>query len=311
MEVFYELNENFNKIRNVSIGEKFSRSFEILMDGFKAYLKYPVLIIPIIFHIMSSLLILVVLFLNVRPYISDTNTIPTDVVVYIALGTCLLICATYTIGSFMMLEFIQQIEMGEKINVGKAFYESFCKDLIKGLPLMIIWTIISFIGKCLKGKRSKETFIGTCIRMSLYCIFPAIAWEDYDSIGAVKRGIKVLKHTYSEVFFSIIQTSFVGFLLAVPIALLIGIMVIFQVNVQTCFLLVLLIIGYAIFVGTLCEYIGQMFTASLYIWYIKWERETRNAKINHTSEPSLYDIPMPSLLDDIPDLVYRKKPSIL
>ena len=88
-------------------------------------------------------------------------------------------------------------------------------------------------------------------------------------------------------------------------------MVFFKVNVQILFILVLLCLGYAIFIGTLCEYIGQMFTASLYIWYKKWEREVCNARINHTSEPSLYDIPMPSLLDDIPDLVYKKKPSNL
>ena len=173
MEVFDELSENFNEIQTVSIGEKFSRSFEILMDGFKTYFKYPVLIIPIIFHILSSLLTLIIIFLNVLPYMDNENSIPTNMAIYIVLGSCFLICTTYTIGSFIMLEFIQQIERGEKINIGKAFYESFCKNLITGLPLIIIWTIISFIGKIFRGKRKRETFIGTCIRMSLYCIFPA------------------------------------------------------------------------------------------------------------------------------------------
>lgn len=310
MEVFDELKEEFNELRDVSIGEKFSRSFEILTDGFKAFFKYPVLLVPVILHIVLISLIMFSIFIFVRPY-ADTNAIPPDIAIYVVLIMCLLICTAYTICAFIMLELIQQIEMGEKICLLKALYESFCKNLIKGLPLIIIWTIISFIGKFLRGKRSKETFLGTCIRLSMYCILPAIAWEDYGSIEAIKRGIKVLKKTYAEIFFSIIQTSVIGFLALLPLPIVVWMVFVFNGNPQACLTVIVLFVGYAVFVGALCKYIGQMFAASLYIWYKKWERETRNARINHTSEPSLYDIPMPSLLDDIPDLVYKKKPGIL
>ena len=305
MEFFDDLSENFNEIRNVSFGEKFGRSFKILTDGFKAFFKYPVLLIPVILHIVLISLIMGGIFLYLQPY-ADMNAIPPDIAIYVVLTMCLLICSAYTICAFIMLEFIQQIETGEKICILKALYEAFVKNLIKGLPLIIIWTIISFIGKILKGKRSKETFFGTCIRLSMYCILPAIAWEDYGSIGAIKRGIKVLKKTYTEIFFSIVQTSVIGFLLILPIPIVVWMIFTFSGNIQTCLIVIVLFIGYAVFVGALCEYVGQMFAASLFIWYKKWEREVRNARINNTSEPSLYDIPMPSLLDDVPDLVYKK-----
>ena len=308
---FDELREEYNDLGYVSIGERFSTSWEILTDGFKAFFKYPVLLIPVILHIIFTTLISAGAYLYCLPYVDDIHSMPVNYAISLSLIYYFLISTANATCSFIILEFIQQIESGEKINIGKAFQEALCIDIIRGLPLIFMWTIISFIGGFLKGKRKGETFVGTCIRLSFYCIFPAIAWEDKGSFEAIKKGLKVLKATFREVFFSIIQTELVALLIALFIPLFAGIIYMFRDNRPFCLLLVIIFLGIAVFIGALCKYIGQIFTASIFLWYKKWESECYIASINNQPKPSLYDIPQPSLLDDIPDLAGIKAPKYL
>ena len=49
-------------------------------------------------------------------------------------------------------------------------------------------------------------------------------------------------------------------------------------------------------------YIEQMMTALFYLWYMKWEKETKQAIKDNREIPTLESIQKPSLLDDLYEL---------
>ena len=327
IENYNNYNELYNtystRLSEVTFGEKFVRSFEILIDAFKAFCKYPVLLLPVILHIIINLS---GIYLCILPYINNLEQTPKNTPIYVTLAICVWTYATYAICSFIMLELIQQISTRKKVNIMEALYETFCKSLIKSAPLIILWAGISFVITAIRkfivgklesggfGKRLVGTFISILIemlfgvlmdfiRMTFYCIFPAIAWEDRSSTEAIKRGLKVLKKTGAEIFSATVQTGFISFLLIVPAAFILIFAALthtFDIhNKQELFRAIMLYIGYVVTVVAICEFIGQMFAASVYIWHKKWECECRKARLQNIPEPNLYDIPTPSLLNDV------------
>jgi hypothetical protein len=47
-----------------------------------------------------------------------------------------------------------------------------------------------------------------------------------------------------------------------------------------------------------------MFAAKLYLWNLKWEKELVKAQAENKPLPSLNDVPKPSLLNEVSDLLY-------
>jgi len=52
-----------------------------------------------------------------------------------------------------------------------------------------------------------------------------------------------------------------------------------------------------------CIYLEQMLMAELYLWQMKWEKEVRKAEASGITPPEFNEIPKPSILDDISDLL--------
>ena len=53
-------------------------------------------------------------------------------------------------------------------------------------------------------------------------------------------------------------------------------------------------------------YLEQMFTAELYLWSLKWEQAVHKAQQENKPLPELIDVPRPSILDEVPDLLEKK-----
>jgi hypothetical protein len=60
---------------------------------------------------------------------------------------------------------------------------------------------------------------------------------------------------------------------------------------------------YAAFAWSYSIYLEQMFSANLYLWHLRWEKECIEAQRAGRQLPALRDVPRPSILDEVPDLL--------
>ena len=129
-----------------------------------------------------------------------------------------------------MLEFMQQIESGERISLFKALKEALVFDLLKVIPISAIWAIIWFLILLLKAMTSKRrgerraepsirdaartlggassgptsliglglNMFGKLVRMTVFLTLPAIAWENKGPFSSIAHAFRIIKqHLYS------------------------------------------------------------------------------------------------------------------
>ena len=301
---------------------KFIASWKILLHGIAVLFRHPVLILPIL--ITWILYAAIIIYFE---YYFDFKVL-TSLSQHFALsfGIIITYCFILSIGSFMMLELVQQLETGKKINLVAALNETICKDLIKALPIMLVWGIIWFILELLTPKRkrrndapSAESFARTLsgsqefslisllidliksgVRLIVFLIYPAIAWEDEGPINAVKKGFRTIKQNPVEFTSGFIQIEFIMSIIVFPVGIFLGITD--ANNVTLSKEIWILVIIYIALTTSFYLYLQQMFTAILYMWNMNWERAYVAAKMSHKEPPTLYDIKKPDLMDDIADL---------
>ena len=309
--------------------------FFTLSDTFKIFYKYPALALP--------LLICWIIYAYLTVYFHfDFNT--EGLSVQMGLGFVFLIilayCILFSVGSFIMLEMIEHIETGNKPNFFKALADTFSKNFIKAFPIMLVWAIIWFgieIIEALISKKNrnndndndsqeksyknvaktisgyKELTLGTLtldliksgVRMIVFYIYPAIAWEDETTLNAVKKGFAGIKNNalnFVTSFFTIEMATIFIFLPA-------GLMIWFadEFNINYSELTWRLLILYIACAFAYYLYLQQMSAAILYMWNMKWQKAIKIAMDNGHGIPKLSDIKRPDLLDDIPDLRLLKK----
>ena len=313
-----------------SFGYKFARSVTILADTAKVLLRHPILILPIligwIFYFVEIIYF---------KYYFNWNACTQNqlfLVIFLIILSC---CAIFSISSFIMLEIIEQIETNNKVNIFKAFSDAIFKDLYKALPIIFIWAFICFILDILEAIFSHKkvndnendtltfenaariaaeyqsfslaslTFdlIKSGVRLIVFFIYPAIAWEEDNCIDAVKKAAVAIKQNFQEFLSGFFSIEIIVTILAIPAGIMFYLAdernIVFSDNAW------LILIIYIAFVSSLYLYLQQMFATTLYLWIIKWKRAVRKAKLDKTPEPVLQDIIPPSLLDNVPDLKYR------
>jgi hypothetical protein len=223
----------------------------------------------------------------------------------------------------MMLEFMQQIESGEKISVSKAFIEAVGIDFVRIIPIAIIWSILWFIIVVIGGLTSKKrgsgksepsprdaartlggaeggpfswlglglSMIEKLIRMVVFLSLPAIAWENKGPFSALGEALGVIKKHAVQFLTTYTLTGIAAFFMAIPL------MIIFTLDesgVKFSDLFWTIVILYEGIVWTLGIYLEQMSTGMLYLWHLKW---VRNGSVGELSS-----VPRPDLLDDIYEL---------
>lgn len=196
-----------------SFSDKFFSGLDILCTATKILDKFPALYFPIviswIFYAIAT--IYFKYYFNWEP-LSFQETLITAFLIIIGF------CVLFSISSFILLEFIQQIETGNKINFVKAINKVFFKDLYKAFPIMVVWAIIWLVLSILEafinsnnndndqisyenvaktlGGYHKFSLLGLSLdlidsgfRLIVFFIYPAIAWENEGSLNATKKRI--------------------------------------------------------------------------------------------------------------------------
>ncbi len=242
-------------------------------------------------------------------------------------GTLLLILfgftflSTFTIGvaSLFILELMEQHETTGSMNPFKALFDMLSKDLWRALPIIFIWSCVDFVLVMLitilnssrkrknrprrpKGpiQRAVEAF-RDLVRMGSMTVFTVIAWEPLGPKESFDKGYSVFKHRFSEMLVVFGLNKITGFLLGIPIMIVIISVRADLLPVQTTMIGLII---YMSVIWSLGKLIEQLFVSELYLWYTHYERAMTNAKRSQTEPPeSLYDVPKPSFTDNHFDLI--------
>lgn len=238
-----------------------------------------------------------------------------------------------TFSCSMLLELIQQIETGKQLSLAKAFGESTGTNLIKIIPLAFIWSVIWFILTLAeailrrKEKSEKEELsarnvaktlggyekfswwglsfdlLNKGIRMAVFLIMPAFAWQDLGFINSIKKGFAVLRAHLMEFATGFTLTYLASVIVFLPPGLLLYITGKLDIALPDWIWVVTII--YISFAWSYSLYLEQMFTAELYLWHLKWEKEYEKAEKTGKKLPTLRDVPKPSILDEVSDLLEK------
>jgi hypothetical protein len=297
----------------------------LIRESVTAFYRHPKLLVPLL--ITWAVYAPVTIYLY---YYFDDAAYTTVQTVSIVLGVLLLYTLTLSFSCSILLELIQQLESGKEVRLRTAFKDTMMHNFIHIIPIVIVWTIIWFLLLVIQSlfsrekKREKESLSAESaarvlagygrfsfsraffealekgIRMVIFLILPAIAWENLSFGKAVKKGLAVLRIHISEFVAGFLLTGLATLIVFLPPIFLFYISdkydVIFPQWVWVTTIL------YMAFAWSYSLYLEQMFSAELYLWNYKWEKEAIRARELNRPVPALKDIPKPSLLDEVHDL---------
>lgn len=291
-----------------------SDGWGIFKDSFRILKRYPVIALPL----FGAWIVVAAVTLAFR-YLDFTLSA--------AFLAIFLVAYSISLACFMLLEFIEQIESGQKISYLKASYQLVTQNAIKVIPLTFVWTIIWFIliilraltkkkgddddnpepsledaGQTLSGLNNSPfswwglglDLIEKLLRMIVFTCLPAIAWEGKGSIAAFKKGSTVVRKHPGQFFASYGLTGAAALLMALP---LVPIGFLSKAEVELPGAVWIAVIIYSGIIWTIEMYLEQMTVAILYLWHLKAEEQGVH-DLNQVSKPHL--------LDNIPELNSRQ-----
>ncbi len=141
------------------------------------------------------------------------------------------------------------------------------------------------------------------IRMVVFLILPAIAWENLGFVDSVKKGIAVFRIHLSEFVTGFVLTEVASIIVFLPPTLMfIASEKMGMVFSDSAWLMAII---YMAFAWSFSIYLEQMFSAELYLWHLNWEKQIEKDRRLGRPLSNLRDVKMPSLLDDVPDLLAK------
>ncbi len=305
--------------------ENVKNGWQVIKASILVFNKYPIFILPLlgVWLLYATSIVYFYYFFDWEKYFFIQELLIIFLIIYS--WTLLL-----TFSCSMLLELIQQLETGKTMNLSGAFKESIGKNLVKIIPLAFIWALIWFILTIIETllseaeKNKKEptpenvaklvagagevSWLGFSfellhkgIRMVVFLIMPAFAWEDLDLMNSIKKGFTVLRAHLIEFATGFSLTYLAASIVFLPTA------VIFLLSEYAGILFPDWVwyatILYAGLAWSYSMYLEQMFTANLYLWHLKWEKAYDKAKKAGKKLPTMHDVNPPSILDDVPDLL--------
>ncbi|MGH7670822.1 MAG: hypothetical protein ACRENQ_15155 [Gemmatimonadaceae bacterium] len=237
----------------------------------------------------------------------------------------------------VVLDAIRQIETGHP-SFTKAIRKAVREDLVRVLPVSFVWAILWMVLTVIEALLSKsrdngsagndtltaesaaetianyhsfsfsEAFIDALkkgIRMVMFLIVPAIAWENLGAFQAMKKGLAVLRAHLGLFGSGYALTYAAAAIVFLPSA------VIFELGTGRHGNPPLIHFPSAVWVATIIYmglawsftvYLEQMFMAQVYLWYLKWEKAVAQAKKAGQPVPAFTSIPRPELLEKTPGL---------
>jgi len=137
--------------------------------------------------------------------------------------------------------------------------------------------------------------------MIMFLILPAIAWENLGFWKSVKKGLATFKAYLSEFVTGFVLTEVAAIIIFLPPAILFSISGELDVSLPDPVWIATII--YIAFAWSYSIYLEQMFTAELYLWNLKWEKEVAKAQKENRPIPSMREVSRPSVLDEVHELV--------
>jgi hypothetical protein len=298
-----------------------SNGWEIFNEVLAACWHKPILLWPLVIALLLIMPICGGLILTV-----DTEALTRGERIGFLLGVVFIATFIVVFSSSVLLELIQQMEtLRRPPSLWRAIVDSIGFNLVKLIPLSVVWTLVWFVLTVLetlmgdggrRGRRSPnvaETALIAAkkgVRMAVFLIMPAIAWENMGFFEAVRRGSALLRENIGEFLTGFVITALAQYVIMMPVFLAAAYSYIANVELSQNVWLGVYVFMFILW--SISVYMEQLFAAELYLWHLQWERECLMAK-SRAERPSLEDVPMPSLLDDVPDLLpekYRlKKPA--
>ena len=290
--------------------------------------KRPSLLVPLLlcWALYAPIVLYFQFFFNWSQY-------PTSLVLLIVFGIITIFSLIIGISCLILLELIEQIESDENVSILNAFWSVIKSDLLRALPILLVWAFLWFIIQIIqvffrqRNSKSKDkefsaqnaarTLAGIDqgwslsgaffealkkgLRMIVFLILPAIAWEELLPISATKKGLSILRARISEFAVGFVLSEAVAAFIFLPVGIIVSFVDEFEIVLSSEIWFVIII--YCAFAWSFSLYIEQMFAAELYLWHLKWVEAINVAKKNKESLPIFSHIRPPSILDDIPELV--------
>jgi len=303
--------------------ESIQNGLSIFGESVRILFKYPKFAVPL----LVTWCILAPLTIYLR-FMFPWENYPPLFLILIIFGTIYLCSFLFSLSCVILLELIRQHETGGDLRLGKALIETIQKDLPGILVIAFVWAIVWFILSVLKVLTSRKrggyrhvpspqeaatvlaggggvfswlnlgiSFFQKLVRMTVFLVLPAIAWEHKGPFNAIRRGLHVLREDAGEFL-----TVYAGTGVAEAIIYLPAIIAVKFIGQAPD------IFWYGVIIYTACAwtfsmYLEQMSVALLFLWHKKWEVSMQDAEKNGKSLPQLGEVPMPSLLSDTTDLM--------
>lgn len=290
-----------------SIGE----GWKLFRDSIEFLFKKPIFLAPVFF----SWIVFASVVLYTRYYFN-----PPSVTLELVYFFLLIFLVTFVIclANIVMLEFMQQIESGEKVSFSKALKEVIGMDMIRVIPIALIWAALWFIIIVLRaltrkkgeGKKPEPSardaartlggaeggpfswrklgldMLEKLVRMAVFLALPAIAWENKGSFSAFGKSIDIIKRHPVQFLTTYTLTGVAAVIMALP---LVPIFILddFGVTFSAAFWTGVII--YEAVVWTFGIYLEQMSAGLLYLWHLKWVRNGSKGELSSVPKPDLFD----------------------
>lgn len=302
--------------------------WDLIKESIRVFHRYPKFLIPLL--LTWTIYAPIILYLE---YSFNWDIYTTSQVFLIILGVVFVFAFLLSLSCSMLLELIQQLESGQGMSVSKAFGYTLRHNSIRMLPIVFVWTIIWFVLLLIqallsKDKKRKEGSFTTenaaktlagygnfslsraffaalekGVRMVVFLILPAIAWENLSFWQSVKKGVAVFRTHLSTFAAGFVLTGLAAAIIFLPPALLFFISDELEVVFPNWVWIMTTI--YIAFGWSYSIYLEQFFTAELYLWNHKWEKEVVKAQQEGRPLPTLSQVSRPSILDDVRELVAK------
>ncbi len=308
--------------------EGLKNGWDVINASIKAFLKNPILLVPLLF--VWLIYAPTVIYFKWHFDWDSYSTATSMLILYIIIFCFALML---TLSCSVLLELIQQKENGKEFNLMNSLVETCTKNIIQILVLSIFWSLIWFLLTVLemifsKKKSSSDTeeesaenvaqtlaggedfsiwsltfdALKKGIRMIVFLIMPAFAWEDLSTGKSLKRGMSIFKSRISEFVAGYTLSYLAGVIVFFPPFIMFYLSGKLKIDFPDWSWVVCII--YIAFAWSYTIYLEQMFTAELYLWHLKYENEVKLAEKEGRPIPNFSSVERPSVLDDKPDLIF-------
>ncbi len=310
-------------------GSQWSRGWKFVVHAVTAFRKYPCLMLPIL--MVWLVYAMSVLYFK---FCFQWNRHSTSESLMIAFLLIAFLSLLILIACDVLLELIRQMDE-DTPSLRQAVAATFRKDLLNILPLAMAWAFIWFALSLLEALLSRQddddstdpqldaqsaaeaiadfgsfslsrAFLQALqkgVRMMVFLILPAIAWENMTFVQATQKGLTVLKTHLGEFARGYALTYAAAAVVFLPPA------IVFELGTRHRHLAPLVHFPDAVWLATIIYcglawsfslYLEQMFVAQLYLWHMRWERKFEVARLMKRPLPEFKDIEPPALLAKVP-----------